>query len=713
MDNETEKRIAHLEREVRALRLELNELKGINQVVPQPVKKDLPQLKEELENPLVKLNKAAAQSKTPQPVKQPSTPPTPNQEAKQQNPRAQRSFEERVMWALPKVFMVILVLGVLWGLKLISDYGLFSNTIKILLAYALSISLIGIALAMDKRKKDISQVLTVVLYGGAFIIGILTTAAGAILYDVLSLSIALLLALLYIAYGIAISFLKKNEVLSVFVIFTSLLLPYLLEYMDFNGVVIVLYVVLVYGVMQLVFIKHVQKVANYIAYFFSISAVQVIWGLNHQDDHLYVYAHVLLNVILLFSWFRLYDQTNKLKTFHEGLLFSLSGLTIFMMNAISDEIELPLLVFMLIFGSVAYLTYKQQLSRIVDVVGTIAFLTLFNVLMVIRFIPDDIDQLLLPFSAFIGIMLGIRLGAMLMKISYSILFTLIIFLQLIVNDVEPFWRIEHLTYVLIFIYLVSIWTYVRRKTVDKVAMKLSFINDFFPIVIVLYFFIYIIKLDYAYVSSAQYPYVAILLLSIVMLVSFFTPERYIGQLLRYALIFAFTLITINLLPVHTVFGFDRWMNLFVRLVYAAIIIAILADIVMEGRLYEKWIRHLKLNIDGLMTVGIVATMVVLYAFLTQLEYDYLFDHLMTVASKTILLFATASISLWLSTLRNYRIVRTLGYIVLAIAIFKLIFFDLASLNLLIRAVLFMSIGGIGLFLSNRLLKNASNIDKNE
>ena len=35
------------------------------------------------------------------------------------------------MWALPKVFMVILVLGVLWGLKLVSDYGYLSNEVKI------------------------------------------------------------------------------------------------------------------------------------------------------------------------------------------------------------------------------------------------------------------------------------------------------------------------------------------------------------------------------------------------------------------------------------------------------------------------------------------------------------------------------------------------------------------------------------------------------
>ena len=72
--------------------------------------------------------------------------------------------------------MVILVLGVLWGLKLISDYGYLSDSVKILLAYALSIGLIVLPYILEKKQKS-SQAIIISLYGGAFIIGILTTAA--------------------------------------------------------------------------------------------------------------------------------------------------------------------------------------------------------------------------------------------------------------------------------------------------------------------------------------------------------------------------------------------------------------------------------------------------------------------------------------------------------------------------------------------------------
>lgn len=47
------------------------------------------------------------------------------------------------------------------------------------------------------------------LYGGAFIIGILTTAAGAILYEVLGLTMALIIAVIFIGYGIALVISRK------------------------------------------------------------------------------------------------------------------------------------------------------------------------------------------------------------------------------------------------------------------------------------------------------------------------------------------------------------------------------------------------------------------------------------------------------------------------------------------------------------------------
>lgn len=709
MGNETDKRIERLEDEVRALRLELDDLKGekssLNKVKIQADQTPII-TREEADNHLVKLNKVAS-AKVKEPIL--NTPiETVEQEIESLPPKKQRSFEEIILWLLPKVFMLILVLGVLWGLKVISDFGLFSNGLKIVLAYCLSIALMIIGIFMDLKRPESSQIFTIVLYGGAFIIGILTTAAGAILYEVLGLYFALLLALVYIAYGITICYVKKNEVLSIFVIFTSLLLPYLLEYMDFNGMIILLYVLLVYASMQIIFIKHIQSIAMYISYIFSITAVQVIWSLNDDQVAMYVISCILLNVILLFVWWNLYKPFSKWRSIHEGLLFSLSGLTILSVNIITEDSALPLLFLAVIYAGLALFANRRGESRVVDIAGTLALLTIINLVMVINAI-DHLEVVLLPLSTFLGLMVALKLNAMLMKITYSILFTIFVLIHLLVDEIDPFWTLEHLNYLLICIYLVAIYIYLKQRSKgipsDAGKSNVNFSLDIFPIFLAIYFFNYVLNFDITYLSNDNHPYFTALVLAFVMLVSLFISEKIIGRALRYILIFAFFLTYLSLIPNHFVEGFDIWLNLIVRIIYTFSILAIVADIYMKGYLYKNWISKLKIDTDGLLTIGILGAMLLGYSILSQILFDGMVSHFIVVTGKTLLLFITASLSLWMSTTGQFKIVKVMGYCILAIAIIKLVFFDLASLNLIIRALLFMVIGAIGLFLSNRLLSN--------
>lgn len=762
MGNETEKRIEKLEAEVRELRLELDELRGmkssLNKVdihtgqIPSPkisreedghlvklnkVENQTEQTsttkktREEEESHLIKLNKVeiqtihttsqkedfdeenhlvrlnrVASTKVNEPVLSRVNDKV-DGDIQTKTPHKQRSFEEIILWLLPKVFMLILVLGVLWGLKVISDIGLFSNVLKIVLAYCLSIGLIITAMFLDQKRPESSQIFTIVLYGGAFIIGILTTAAGAILYEVLGLYLALFLALIYIAYGIAICYVKKNEVLSIFVIFTSLLLPYLLEYMDFNGMIILLYILLVYGSMQVIFIKHVQSIAMYISYFFSITAVQIVWSLNEDGEALYVLSSIFLNVVLLLVWWHLYKPFSKFRTIHEGLLFSLSGLTVLMINVIAEDSALPLLLLAVIYGSLALFANRRSELRIVDIAGTLALLTVFNILMVINAI-DHLEMVLLPLSEFLGLMVSLKLGAKLMKITYSILFSFFVLIHLLFGEIEPFWTLEHLNHLFIFIYLIALFIYLKQKSKVKLLdnegkAQVNFSLDIFPIFLAIYFFYYVFRFDITYLSNDNHAYLTALLLAFVMLVSLFVSEKIIGRGLRYILIFAFSLTFITLIPTHFVEGLDIWLNLIVRVIYTLIIVAIVADIYMEGYLYRTWITKLKADVEVLLIVGILGSTLLGYSILSQTLFDGLISHLVVVTGKTLLLFITASLSLWMSTTGKFKKVKVMGYCILTVAIFKLVFSDLASLNLIIRAILFMIIGGIGLFLSNRLL----------
>lgn len=690
MSAEVEHRIAKLEQEVVNLRQEVNALKQHQEKEQSP--KNIMSKPIILDIPVLQKSKAKTEA------------------AIENEMKATRSLEERIMWALPKVFMVILVLGVLWGLKLVSDYGYLSNEVKIILAYVLSVALAVTAYVLEDKKLG-SQAITISLNGGAFIIGILTTAAGAIMYEVLGLYVALMIALLYIGYGISISFFKKNEVLSTFVAFTSLLLPYLLEYMEFSPVIILGFIVVLFGALQFVIIQHQQKITLYVATFFSVFAISILSVIN--GDNKTVFALTLLGALSMFfmSWCRMDIVDLVWKRVHAALLFSVSGISLLLLNLLVSSLSYSEVLLLIMFGLFLGMTlygHRHKLQEAFDVAGTLAILTLLNVLLVMN-LPDDVDRLLLPFSAFAGVMIALRLRASVMKVAHSFIFMITVLLSYFIHEATPFFSLSHISLVLPLVYLIVIYVYAKRPkgtlNLFEKAMKDLYVVDFLAVITCTYFLAYIGKIDVAYFAGvSDIPHLMCIVLAVLFTVSLIVPDKYIGRVLTPVLGVFFLLITILLTLIPYNMQGIEWFNIVTRLVYMAVLVAILMDIYMNGRIAQKYRKIIGGFTDHLISAGIVVVMASVWGLLYQLAYNQLLDWTIRIALTTIMLFMFASISLWLSSKRSLKVLRLTGFTILVSAIVKLVFFDLSALDLLIRAVLFMTIGGLGLFLSNRLLK---------
>ena len=621
-----------------------------------------------------------------------------------------RSLEELIMWALPKVFMVILVLGVLWGLKLVSDYGYLSNEVKIILAYLLSVALAGTAYILENKKRS-SPAITISLYGGAFIVGILTTAAGAILYELLGLYVALLIALMYIGYGIIISFFKKNEVLTIFVAFTSLLIPYLLEYMEFSPVIILGFIIVLFGSLQTVIISHQQKVALYVATIFSVFAINILALLN--GENMTVFALSLLGVLALFimSWSRMVMVEPKARRIHAGLLFSLSSMSLLFFNGIILSLEhraYLLLIMLGLYLGLAYFGRRHERQEVFDVACTIAMLTFFNILLVLN-LTSEAARLLLPLSAFVSVMMALRLRARFMMIVQAFIFSITVMLSILVNEPMPFFSIEHVSLVLPLVYLLIIAVYMKRpKELDdsfEELMKKLYVLDCLPVFICAYFLGYFYKVDVAYFGQlSKTPHVMAIALAVVFAVSLMTPQTTIGRFLSPLLGGSFVLLSLSITMAPDDIEGIEFLAITTRLVYVGVIVGILFDLVRNGRIAQNHQKLVEKVTEQVMSAGIVLAILIHWGLLNLLAYNDLLDWTYYIAFTTIALFIAAGIALWLSSKRTWRTVRLTGFVLLAIAIMKLIFFDLSSLDLLIRAVLFMTIGALGLVLSNRLLK---------
>ncbi|MFL0583331.1 DUF2339 domain-containing protein [Solibacillus silvestris] len=684
-DSEMLERIAALEQEVRSLKTEVQHLKQhvkIEQVVP---------VKKEPVKPFVRQKLSV-----PSTVAVPREDPIPEKE--------KRSLEELFTRALPRIFTVILVLGVLWGLKLVSDYGFLSDSVKIIAGFVLSIGLGACAYYMEKKQKG-SRVVALSLYGGAFIVGILTTAAGAILYDVLSLYVALIFALLYIVYGVFISFIKGNEALTVLVVFTSLLLPYLLEYMQFSGIIIGIFIVLLFAVLQIVIWKHTQRKALYIGAVFSVLALAVV-SIFH-DERLAFFAFAIIAVFSLFlvSFLRLYSSNSKV---HASLLFTFTVIVLSLVNGILSREQTPLLIALILFLTIVagalYIVFKRADRLLIDMFGTLSAIVLLNIITQLN-ISSEMSLLLMIVVAFGGLVVAVKHAILFMKWVKGITFTVLAFFVLMFYEVEPFFSLKHLNIVLVIAMLIGIYKMLLlyKGTPVEEKKRLFKLEDIYPSLLYLVGLLYIWKLDWAYMPQHYTTFLAFSVIAFAFAAVLIVKRDIAGQLLPWLAAGVYGIAGLVLLS--TVWVDDRAIivALIVRILYFAILWAIIADSWEQGWIYKNYKTFFSRYTEQLTIASMIISIIWIFSITNFMNFHDLINWSSAVILNTVFIFIFACLALFLAARRNYSNLKMVGIGLLFFGIIKMIFFDLSELDILIRSISFIIIGAIGLVISNKLL----------
>lgn len=684
-DSEMLERIAALEQELRLLKTEVQHLKQhakAEQVVP---------VKKEPVKPFVR-----------QKLSVPSTVAVPREDPIHE--KEKRSLEELFTRALPRIFTVILVLGVLWGLKLVSDYGFLSDSVKIIAGFVLSIGLGACAYYMEKKQKG-SRVVALSLFGGAFIVGILTTAAGAILYYVLSLYVALIFALIYIVYGVFISFIKGNEALTVLVVFTSLLLPYLLEYMQFSGIIIGIFIVLLFAVLQIVIWKHTQRKALYIGTVFSVLALAVV-SIFH-DERLVFFAFAIIAVFSLFlvSFLRLYSSNSKV---HASLLFTFTVIVLSLVNGILSREQTPLLIALILFLTIVagalYIVFKRADRLLIDMFGTLSAIVLLNIITQIN-ISSEMTLLLMIVVTFGGLVVAVKHAILFMKWIKGITFTVLAFFVLMFYEVEPFFSLKHLNIVLVIAMLIGLYKVLLLYKGTPVEEKkgLFKLEDIYPPLLYLVGLLYIWKLDWAYMPQHYTTFLAFSVIAFAFAAVLIVKRDIAGQLLPWLAAGVYGIAGLVLLS--TVWVDDRTVivALIVRILYFAILWAIIADSWEQGWIYKNYKTFFSRYTEQLTIASMIISIIWIFSITNFMNFHDLINWSSAVILNTVFIFIFACLALFLAARRNYSNLKMVGIGLLFFGIIKMIFFDLSELDILIRSISFIIIGAIGLVISNKLL----------
>lgn len=127
---------------------------------------------------------------------------------------------------LPRIFVAIMLLGVIWLFKAGVDAGLLTPAIRIVFGVVLSIGLYYVG---DMQIKQERQALGLVLAGGSITGIVLTTFAAHYLYDFFPASIAFVLNIIWIILGIYLAKRYQSEYLAIFVSVGAFFVPFLLN----------------------------------------------------------------------------------------------------------------------------------------------------------------------------------------------------------------------------------------------------------------------------------------------------------------------------------------------------------------------------------------------------------------------------------------------------------------------------------------------------
>lgn len=692
MDEQWQRRVEILEKEVLLLQKEIAALKEQPRVNMATEKAATPKPKDNgtiLKRESIPLPKLASQDRS---IEQKAS------------GKVKKSFEEQLVTLLPKVFMFIFVLGVLWGLKLISDYGMLTDGMKIALSYAASIGLAGLAMFLEKKRKSVRAMHTA-LYGGSFAVGVLATAAAVLIYGVIPTTAALFIALAYIIYGIFLCYWKGSEGLTVFVMFTSLLLPYLLEYMEFDSLFVIGFVVILFIAIQVVLKKHHQWKALYMTALFTGLSTIILYAMGEGESPVYPFGWFLI-VMTFFAGWIFTKEGRKWPKIQEGLLYSFGVLGVTFLHIFSGEQTEKILFFTVATISIAAIAFwmKQRgENSLTDIFSAVSIVSIINGLLVLD-VDGEWRTFMILTTAFIGILLGVRTRAPIMKITNTALLvftTLFIFIGYQLADgLELSMHIFSILYFIIAIYssekvkaesFLSVW-------LGKIYWgEITRIATFWIIVL------FIAKMDALYISDSTTLYFTISFIALSCAAALIAPPKIVGMALPVLLLGMMSFCTLIVWTFVSIYE-STLLQFALHLIYIGVWGALILDLYYKGAIYNRYAKYVQPRFEQLLIVGWLIMLVNLWNmayFISEMGYLPAFLY---VIFATCLLFAFAAGFILTGRMQALHVMNKTGFVLLVLAIGKLIFFDLSSLDLLVRAIVFLLVGAVGLLLSNKLLK---------
>ncbi|WP_172370600.1 DUF2339 domain-containing protein [Sporosarcina jiandibaonis] len=673
------KRLEHLEREMKLLKEQQAQLIGKTA----PVMKEIKPFR-----PLVTPDKQSATAVITKPA------------------RKEFDFEKALSQWLPRVFMFILLLGVLWGLKVGMDNGFITNPVRIVMGYVGTGLLYYFGMKYYGKK---NKVFGLTLLGGFIALGILTTFAAHHLYGYFSFIVAFIIGVAYIAAGLWLSEKTKSETLTIFSAIAGFLLPFLLEGESATSIQFCAYILILFLSLFYVSLRQKHKISFYIS-FLLFHLTLVTYGVlsGEVGDEPIIVGTVLIQHVLLLAFY-LKGKIER-HVFTESLIYSNFVFALGWIKVLEHNPEILVYgLFAALYVTLSVFSFSKKDDLLLGVFSAVGVLAVSAFILAFNIETGVMRVILLLVNGAVGLWVGFRYKTKRTIATSSFIYVIAGSAVFLATGIYEFISLENLSWIVLILTLVFIYYTAYQFLPKNLKVELRQIDQSL-IVGQIILLVYLLKLTTVVLSdfkigfaTNEHIHLLVMIIAIGSMMQFSKWAR--GKYLAYSAVILYLFLGLITMGVRlaTYIEFEHYLfNLSVEILYL-IGLTFLFITIMKDK-FMITLAKFKVKLPILAIIMQVVYFIFLNKWFLTFTQTYEWDTEYILLAHTFLLFAFAFASVSIGRKLGWKYVKFIGAGLIVLCVLKLFIIDLGAVSILIRAILFTIVGVVGLLYSKSLFK---------
>lgn len=373
---------------------------------------------------------------------------------------------------LPRVFMFVLLIGLIWGFKAAVDGGYITEEMRCFIGLLAGGAFVYLGRRQYQHQRPL---LSQVLFGGSIGIFMLSTFAAHYLYELINAPAAFILNVLWTILGLWFSYQYKSQALGVLASIAGILAPFLVDSNNPSTVFFVSYEVLLYTSFMLFAMKQ-RFVTLFYTSFFLMQPAFIIFKFGSVSSEGWLAYGVLVQHIIILGTILLRAGILNHQLRVLGTSFVFTALW-FKIDLDSSDINMILLSFTLLYSALSVYFWRKNFQQALPITLAISSYALLFFMM--NIFDSEVVVGLFILEGFVALALGFVIKSVFQKINGFLIYLLGCIAGLIVlsDGMLSLVSVNTFIWIVLLLTLVGITKFLRRYPIGsqtKVIIKMLY-----------------------------------------------------------------------------------------------------------------------------------------------------------------------------------------------------------------------------------------------